>query len=251
MKDEVDRIVKFIRDKVEEAKANGVVIGLSGGIDSSLTAYLCVKALGKERVLGIIMPEKYSNRRDVEHAKMVAESLGIRYIISDITDILKAFGAGGYVPTREFDKIADGNLKARIRMCILYYFANKYNLLVAGTANKSETYVGYGTKHGDIACDIKPIGNLFKTEVREMARYLGVPKEIIEKPPSAGLWEGQTDEDELGVKYEILDRILKCYEEGMNANEVVEKLGVEKEVVDKIFNLIKKNEHKRTLPPTP
>ncbi|XRO74634.1 NAD+ synthase [Methanocaldococcus sp. 28A] len=251
MEEIVKKITNFIKEKVEEAKANGVVVGLSGGIDSSVTAYLCVKALGKDKVLGIIMPEKNTNPRDVEHAKMVAERLGIRYIISDITDILKAFGAGGYVPTKEFDKIADGNLKARIRMCILYYFANKYNLLVAGTSNKSEIYVGYGTKHGDIACDIRPIGNLFKTEVRELAKYLGIPKEIIEKPPSAGLWEGQTDEGELGIKYETLDKILKLYEEGKSAEEISKELNISIECVKYVFDLIKKSEHKRTLPPTP
>ncbi|CAB3289492.1 NH(3)-dependent NAD(+) synthetase [Methanocaldococcus lauensis] len=249
--DVIEKITNFIREKVNEANANGVVIGLSGGIDSTVTAYLCVKALGSDKVLGIIMPEKNTNPKDVEHAKMVAEKLNIKYIISEITDILKAFGTGGYVPTREFDKIADGNLKARIRMCILYYFANKYNLLVAGTSNKSEIYVGYGTKHGDIACDIRPIGNLFKTEVRELAKYLGVPKEIIEKPPSAGLWEGQTDEEELGIKYETLDKILKLYEEGKNPDEISKELNVPLKDVEYVFNLIKKNEHKRTLPPTP
>lgn len=117
---------------------------------------------------------------------MVAENLGIKYIISDITDILKAFGAGGYVPTREFDKIADGNLKARIRMCILYYFANKYNLLVAGTSNKSEIYVGYGTKHGDIACDIRPIGNLFKTEVKNLLNILVFQRKLLKNHHQQG-----------------------------------------------------------------
>ena len=251
MEEIVNKITKFIKEKVEEAKANGVVVGLSGGIDSSVTAYLCVKALGKDKVLGLIMPEKNTNPKDIEHAKMVAEKLGIKYIISDITDILKAFGAGGYVPTKEFDKIADGNLKARIRMCLLYYSANKYNLLVAGTSNKSEIYVGYGTKHGDIACDIRPIGNLFKTEVRELAKYLGVPKEIIEKPPSAGLWEGQTDEGELGIKYETLDEILKLYEKGKTPEEIHKETNIPLETIEYVFDLIKKNEHKRTLPPTP
>ncbi|ADC68930.1 NAD+ synthetase [Methanocaldococcus sp. FS406-22] len=251
MEEIVNKITKFIKENVEEAKANGVVVGLSGGIDSSVTAYLCVKALGKDKVLGLIMPEKHTNPRDIEHAKMVAENLGIKYIISDITDILKAFGAGGYVPTKEFDKMADGNLKARIRMCLLYYFANKYNLLVAGTSNKSEIYVGYGTKHGDIACDIRPIGNLFKTEVRELAKYLGVPKEIIEKPPSAGLWEGQTDEGELGIKYETLDEILKLYEKGKTPEEIHKETNIPLETIEYVFDLIKKNEHKRTLPPTP
>ncbi|WP_456472491.1 NAD+ synthase [Methanocaldococcus sp.] len=243
-----EKILNFIKKVVDEAKANGVVVGLSGGIDSSTTAFLCVKALGKDRVLGLIMPERDTKKEDIEHAKKVAEMLGIKYIVADITDVLKAFGAGGYVPTKEFDKIADGNLKARVRMCILYYYANKYNLLVAGTANKSEIYVGYGTKYGDLGCDFMPIAHLFKTEVRELAKKLGVPKEIIEKPPSAGLWEGQTDEEELGVSYEMLDKILKLYEEGKDVEEIAKELKISKEIVERVFNLIKKNEHKRRLP---
>ncbi|WP_423793176.1 NAD+ synthase [Methanocaldococcus indicus] len=245
---DIDKIIKFIKDVVEEAKAKGVVIGLSGGIDSSTTAFLCVKALGKDRVLGIIMPERDTKKEDIEHAKKVAEMLEIKYIIADITDVLKAFGAGGYVPTKEFDKIADGNLKARVRMCILYYYANKYNYLVVGTANKSECYVGYGTKYGDLGCDFMPIAHLFKTEVRELAKKLGVPEEIINKKPSAGLWEGQTDEEELGISYDELDKILELYESGKGINEIVEELNISKEKVEHVFNLIEKNKHKREPP---
>ncbi|ADG13732.1 NAD+ synthetase [Methanocaldococcus infernus ME] len=241
-----EKILEFIRNVVKEANANGVVVGLSGGIDSSTTAFLCVKALGKDKVLGLILPEKTTRKEDIEDAKKVAEMLGIKYYIIDITDVLKAFGL--YTPTKEFEKIPDGNLKARVRMCVLYYYANKYNYLVAGTANKSEIYVGYGTKYGDLACDFMPIAHLFKTEVRELAKKLGVPKEIIEKPPSAGLWEGQTDEGELGVSYEILDKILKLYEEGKKEEEIAKELSVDLQIVKRIFDLIKKNEHKRKLP---
>ncbi len=241
-----EKILEFIRNVVKEANANGVVVGLSGGIDSSTTAFLCVKALGKDKVLGLILPEKATRKEDIEDAKKVAEMLGIKYYIIDITDVLKAFGL--YTPTKEFEKIPDGNLKARVRMCVLYYYANKYNYLVAGTANKSEIYVGYGTKYGDLACDFMPIAHLFKTEVRELAKKLGVPKEIIEKPPSAGLWEGQTDEGELGVSYEILDKILKLYEEGKKEEEIAKELSVDLQIVKRIFDLIKKNEHKRKLP---
>jgi len=240
----VEKLTNFIRDVVERANAKGVVVGLSGGIDSSVVATLCVKALGKERVLGVIMPERDTDPRDVEHAKMVAEKLGIKYIISDITDILKAFGAGGYVPTREFDRIVDGNLKARIRMCILYYFANKRKLLVAGTSNKSELYMGYGTKYGDLGSDFLVIGNLFKSEVRELARYLGVPQEIIDKPPSAGLWKGQTDEDELGITYELLDKILERIEKGEDKEKISKNLNVPLSQVEEILNRIEANKHK-------
>ena len=240
----VEKLTHFIKNVVKKAGARGVVVGLSGGIDSSVVATLCVKALGRDKVLGVIMPERDSDPKDIEHAKMIAEKLGIRYIISDITDILRAFGAGGYVPTREFDKIADGNLKARIRMCILYYFANRRKLLVAGTSNKSELYMGYGTKYGDLGSDFLVIGNLFKTEVRELAKYLGIPQEIINKPPSAGLWKGQRDEEELGITYEVLDRILERIEKGEDKEKISKNLNVPLFQVEEILNRIEANRHK-------
>ena len=240
----VDKLINFIRDVVKRANAKGVVVGLSGGIDSSLVATLCVKALGRDKVLGVIMPERDTDPKDVEDAKMIAEKLGIKYVVSDITDVLKAFGAGGYVPTREFDRIADGNLKARVRMCILYYFANKRKLLVAGTSNKSELYMGYGTKYGDLGSDFLVIGNLFKSEVRELARYLGVPQEIIDKPPSAGLWKGQRDEDELGITYELLDKILERIERGEDKEKIARDLNVPPSQVEEIIRRIEANRHK-------
>lgn len=240
----INKLIDFIKNIVREANANGVVVGLSGGIDSSLVATLCSKALGREKVLGIIMPEKNSNPLDKEHALLIAKKLGIKYIISDITEVLKAFGAGGYIPTREFDKISDGNLKARIRMCILYYFANKNNLLVAGTSNKSELYMGYGTKYGDLGSDFLVIGNLFKSEVRELARYLEIPEEIINKLPSAGLWEGQVDEEELGISYQLLDKILKRIEKGESKEKISNDLSVPISKVEEILKRIESNKHK-------
>jgi len=240
----INKLIDFIKNMVREANANGVVVGLSGGIDSSLVATLCSKALGREKVLGIIMPEKNSNPLDKEHALLIAKKLDIKYIISDITEVLKAFGAGGYVPTREFDRISDGNLKARIRMCILYYFANRRKLLVAGTSNKSELYMGYGTKYGDLGSDFLVIGNLFKTEVRELAKYLGIPQEIIDKPPSAGLWKGQKDEEELGITYEVLDRILERIEKGEDKEKISKDLNVPLSQVEEVLNRIEANKHK-------
>ena len=251
LKNKTDKLVNFVKDMVKNANANGVVLGLSGGIDSSLVATLCVRALGKDKVLGIIMPEKNSNPMDKEHAELIAKKLGIKYIVSDITDILKAFGAGGYVPTKEFDKLADGNLKPRIRMCILYYFANKNNLLVAGTSNKSEIYMGYGTKYGDLGSDFLLIGNLFKTEVRELAKYLDVPDEIINKAPSAGLWEGQTDEAELGITYELLDKILMRIENNMDKETISKELNIPISKIDDILKRIELNKHKSQPLPIP
>jgi NAD+ synthase len=246
-----NKLTNFICSKVEEANAKGVVLGLSGGIDSSLVATLCVKALGNDKVLGVIMPEKNSNPQDKEHAELLANQLGIKYTVSDITDILKSFGAGGYIPTKEFDKMADGNLKPRIRMCILYYFANKNNLLVAGTSNKSEIYMGYGTKYGDLGSDFLLIGNLFKTEVRELSKYLGVPDEIINKAPSAGLWKGQTDEKELGITYELLDKVLLAIEQNKEKEDISKELTVPIEKIEEILNRIELNKHKSKPIPIP
>ena len=236
-----EKIEEFVKRKVREANANGVVIGLSGGIDSTTTAFLCVRALGKERVLGVIMPEKgVTPEEDVEDAIEVCRILGIRYKIVEIGEIFNAF----IRVLGKSDKISEGNLKARIRMCILYYFANSLNYLVAGTGNKTEIILGYFTKYGDGGVDFLPIGGLYKTEVRELAKFLGAPEKIISKPPSAGLWKGQKDEEELGMSYEEVDRILKAIERD-------EEIDTNTEPVKRVCEMIKKNQHKRMLPEIP
>ena len=188
-----DDIVKFIQSKVSEAKTDGIVVGLSGGIDSTLIAYLACEAVGKENVFGIIMPSTTTPTEDKIHGISIAQGLGIDYKEIAIDSILNEFL---FMTQLEEDNLAIGNLKARIRMSIIYFYANQKKYLVSGTGNKSEILIGYFTKHGDGACDIEPIGDLYKTDVFKLSRYMGVPEDIIEKPPRAGLWNNQTDEAE-------------------------------------------------------
>ena len=203
-----ERISSWIRERVEEAGAGGVVLGISGGIDSSVAAVLAKMRLG-DGVLGVIMP-CHSDPTDVEHARLVSAKFGIETEYVDLTPVfdrlLEALPPG--------DRVAVGNLKPRLRMAVLYYFANSRDYLVAGTGNKSELACGYFTKYGDGGADILPLGSLLKRQVRELSRELGIPEEIIVKPPSAGLWEGQTDEGEMGISYDELDSILVAIESG-------------------------------------
>jgi len=239
-------LVDFVRGVVEGTGTNGVVIGISGGIDSATVAYVAAKALGKERVLGLIMP--YYENADVEDAKLVCESLGIDFKVVSIKPIVDEFerAVGGLDPRSR------GNVMARTRMVLLYAHANSMNRLVLGTSNRSEVLTGYFTKWGDGASDYAPLINLYKTEVWRVAESLGVPERIIRKKPSAGLWEGQTDEDELGVSYRLLDEILwRLVDLGMSRERIAEELGVQLETVEHVETLVRKSEHKRRLPQGP
>ncbi|MBO8174075.1 MAG: NAD+ synthase [Thermococcus sp.] len=243
----IKEIVDFIKEKVNEANTNGVVVGVSGGVDSATTAFLAVKALGKDKVLGLIMP--YYENQDVGDAKLVCETLGINYKIISIKPIVDAFEKSlDFEP----NKITKGNIMVRTRMILLYAHANQYNLLVLGTSNKSELLTGYYTKWGDGASDYAPLINLYKTEVWEIAKRLGVPERIIKKKPTAGLWIGQTDEDELGISYKLLDEILyRLVDLKMPKEKIAEELGIPLERVEYVENLVKKTEHKRSLPTGP
>ena len=215
---EIDRILSFIKDLVNKSKAKGIVIGLSGGIDSALTATLCTKAVGKEKMLALIMP-CHSNPEDIEDAKLVANHLNIQYKIISLDNVYDTFieELSKFLPGSQLSK---ANLKPRLRMCTLYYFANELNYLVAGTGNKSEDDIGYFTKYGDGGVDFLPIQHLYKREVREIAKILGLPEKIINKKPSAGLWEGQTDEDEISnqlgfkITYDELDIMIENIHKG-------------------------------------
>ncbi|MCD6373303.1 MAG: NAD+ synthase [Thermococcus sp.] len=242
----IKSLVAFIREKVGDAGANGVVVGVSGGIDSATVAYLATKALGKERVLGLIMP--YYENSDVEDAKLVCSSLGIKYKLINIKPIVDEFerAAGG------LDTRSRGNVMSRTRMVLLYAHANARNYIVLGTSNRSEFLTGYFTKWGDGASDYAPLINLYKTEVWEIAKLLGVPERIIRKKPSAGLWEGQTDEDELGISYRLLDEILwRLVDLKIPKEKIAEELDVPIERVEYVENLVRKSEHKRRLPVGP
>ncbi|MCW3129387.1 MAG: NAD(+) synthase [Methanophagales archaeon] len=235
------RISEWIRKRVREAGAKGVVLGMSGGLDSSVTAVLCKKAF-PDTTLGLIMP-CFSSKEDVVHAKMVANKFGIATKEIDISDIFKFLL--NILEEREYDKeakegidIAVANLKPRIRMICLYYFANKLNYLVVGTGNKSELSIGYFTKYGDGAADILPLGDLLKTEERKLAEVLDIPRAIIEKVPSAGLWAGQTDESEIGMSYDELDKILLAMESG-------DFRGCDSELEKRVKRMMEASRHKR------
>ncbi|MCD4844941.1 MAG: NAD+ synthase [Methanosarcinales archaeon] len=248
----VTTITNFISSYIQQSGTKGAVIGLSGGIDSTITAYLSVKALGKENVLGILLPEKgMTPPEDILDATEVAYILNIDHSVIEISEIINSL----FHSIPEVDKtnrLATGNLKARIRMCTLYYYANIMNRIVVGTGNRTEILLGYFTKYGDGGVDIEPLGNLYKTQVRQLAHYLKVPHHIIDKPPSAGLWAGQTDEDDLGLSYETIDNIFfTILDESKPAEYAAEQFGIDKGVISDLLGRINKNQHKRHVAPTP
>ena len=246
-----DRIKRFIRNYVEKCGANGVVLGVSGGLDSSTTAALCSLSLGGRKVLGLTLPEEETyNATDIQHTKLLAKKFGFNMVTIDISPTLKACFQS--LPIYDAtDKLSKGNVKARIRMVYLYYYANKLNRLVCGSSDKSETMMGYFTKWGDAAADISPIMDLYKTQVRQLALHIGVPAEIVAKPPSPRLWPGQLAEEELGVKYETLDLILFGLEHFMTSEEIVEQLKLPVKLVNDVKRRWLATEHKRRLPLTP
>lgn len=245
-------IMEFIRSIVDNAGAKGVVVGLSGGVDSSTTAVLAVKALGRDRVYGLIMPDpNVTPKDDVEDALELAQRLGIKHTIIDISKIYSSYATNLPFFNNKHN-LACGNLRARIRMNILYYFANLNNYLVIGSGDRSEILIGYFTKYGDGATDLMPLGCLYKTQVRHLAKHLGIPKKIIDKPSSPRLWPGHMAEEELGMKYTEIDLILySLFDLNMDPKEVPKATGISMDKVEKIILLHKKSRHKRRPPPIP
>ncbi len=244
--DEIDKTTKFIKRICKESGLNTIVIGLSGGIDSSVVATLCVKALGKENVKGVMLPYKTSHPDSLNDAKKVAEFLGINYEIIDISPMVDAYFEQY---KKDASALRKGNLKARERMCVLYDLSAQYFGLVVGTGNKSELMVGYMTQYGDGASAFEPIGHLYKTEVFEIAEILNLPQEIITKKPTADLWQGQTDEEELGITYSNLDKILNEIIDNKKAKQEILEMGFLENDVDNVISLIKRSAFKRIMPP--
>ncbi len=242
------KIENFIKKKVVEAKATGIVIGLSGGIDSTIVASLCKSALGADRVLGLIIPTKNTRNEDIHNAKDIANELNIDTKTINISGLEEHFESFlNY--DKQIDRVAICNLLPRLRMTILYFHANSMNRLVAGTGNKSELLIGYFTKYGDGGVDILPIGDLYKTQVRQLAEYLGISKKIIWKVPTAGLWENQTDENEIGLKYELLDLVLYCLNElKLSISELTKELSISINDTKRIIDMMAKNQHKLETP---
>jgi NAD+ synthase len=243
-----ETIHQFLRHHAQGADRGGVVIGLSGGIDSSLTARLARDALGPSRVIGVLLPDAAYAVALQEETEAYARQLGIgvrRIPIDSIEEAIRAL-----VPSVD-DRVAWGNVKARIRMILLYATAREVGFRVAGTGNKSEILLGYFTKHGDGGVDLLPIGDLYKTEVRELAARLDLPLPIRERAPTAGLWEGQTDEEELGLPYAEIDRILYGIEQLRTPEEIHALTGIPSDVIGQIVHRVEQNRHKRRSPPIP
>jgi NAD+ synthase len=245
--EDVNDLKRFITDTVSKAGAKGVVIGLSGGIDSAVVTKLCADALGSENVLNVFMPSRVTPAEDYKTTSELSSIWGTEFKVVDIQPAVDALAA---VLLSDADTpLERGNISARCRMIVLYNLAKKRRYLVMGTSNQSEIMMGYFTKFGDGACDATPLANRYKTEVRQIAALIGVPQPIIDKPPSAGLWEGQTDESEMGIRYEDLDAILYDMEQDMTDTQIAEDTGLDKEKVSDIRRQVGMMEHKR-LPAT-
>lgn len=237
-------LVNFLREEAGKVGFKKVVLGLSGGIDSALVAFLAAKAFGPENVLGIMMPYKTSSKESVEHAKLVIEKTGIRSKLVEITPMVDAY----FAMNPDMSSLRKGNKMARERMSILFDHSAAENALVLGTSNKTELLLGYGTQFGDSASAINAIGDLYKTHVWDLSRHMGVPNELIDKKPSADLWEGQTDEQELGYSYRMADEILYRYVEERKTIDEIVKEGYPQEVVEKIIKRTKIMQYKRVMP---
>ncbi|MBW2553138.1 MAG: NAD(+) synthase [Deltaproteobacteria bacterium] len=228
----IDAISKWLKNQVEQAGAEGVAVGLSGGLDSAVVAALAKRSL-KDKVLGLILP-CHSQKEDAEDANLIASHLQLETCTVDLSSTYDYLIA--ILPSA--DKNTTANIKPRLRMICLYYFASSKNYLVAGTGNKSEISVGYFTKYGDGGTDILPLGDLFKYQVIEIAKKLSLPEAIINKPPSAGLWPGQTDEGELKITYEKLDQAIL----DITSNHAK---ATPPDICSRVEELIKSSEHKR------
>lgn len=236
-----DYLVRFLDDEVRKTGLKKVVLGLSGGIDSAVVAVLAHCAFGDD-LLCVKMPSHYSSQSSLDDADELVEKFGMRSTVSDISSLLKAY------ENESMSNLRKGNFSSRMRMATLFDISADEGALVLGTSNKSELLLGYGTLYGDLASAINPLGDLYKSEVFELARYLGVPAATIEKPPSADLWEGQSDEEDLGYTYAVLDAALRAYVEDRKTKEELIAEGHDAALIELIITRIYRNQFKRKMP---
>jgi NAD+ synthase len=238
-------LTEFIQTRITQAGFSRAVVGLSGGIDSSLSCYLTVEALGPENVLAMRMPYETSSPESLEHAQLVIDELDVKSLTVPITEMVDPL----FERFPEANHLRRGNAMARARMIVLYDQSQAFEGLVIGTGNKTEILLGYTTLYGDSACALNPVGDLYKTQIRQLARAIGVPEVIIQKPPSADLWLGQTDEGELGFTYEEVDQLLYLIvDQGYDLDECV-KAGFSELFVKAVVDINRKNHFKRVMPP--
>jgi len=238
-------LVSFLREELQSAGFSRAVVGLSGGIDSAVVAALCARAFGPDQTLCVLMPYRTSNPDSEAHARLCADALGVETRKVDISAM-----ADGYLDQESVDApMRRGNVMARARMIVLYDLSVEWRGLVIGTSNKTEMLLGYSTQWGDSAHAINPLGDLYKHQVVQLARHLDVPREIVDKPPSADLFEGQTDEDELGFTYDAADRLLFAMVDRRLSEEELEAAGFAPELIAKVARRVVQNQYKRLPPP--
>ncbi len=240
-----DQMVKFLQDEVNKIGAKKVVVGISGGLDSAVVAVLCAKAFGSQNVVGVLMPSHMSSDASAADAIELCDKFDISYEVVEIAPMVRGY-FDNYA--QDADPLRVGNLSARMRMSVLYDISARESAIVVGTSNKSEILLGYGTLYGDTACAINPIGQMYKSDEFEFARFIGVTDAIINKPPSADLWEGQSDEEELGYSYATMDEVLKQIVDGDATKADLMADGIEEKLIDMLYDRMKANAFKGKLP---
>jgi len=237
------QMIKFLEDEAKKIGTQKVVVGISGGLDSAIVAVLCKEVFGDD-MLGVLLPSQYSSSSSIEDAKELCEKFDIRYETVSIAPMVEGY----FSNIKDASPLRIGNFSARMRMSVLYDISARENGIVVGTSNKSEILLGYGTLYGDTACAINPLGEMYKSDEFEFANYLGVPQSIISKKPSADLWEGQSDEEELGYSYKTMDTVLKKLIDEKISKEQLIKDGVDTKLIDMLEYRIKANAFKGKLP---
>lgn len=237
-------LIAFIRNEIRKFGFTSVVLGLSGGIDSAVVCELAARALGPDHVLGLMMPYRSSSDESLDHARLMVERLGIDSELMPVTDVVDAFFTG----REDASRLRRGNVMARARMLCLYDVSARDGRLVLGTSNKTELLLGYGTIFGDMASAVNPVGDLYKTQLQGLARHLGIPAPLIDKPPSADLWAGQSDEEDLGFSYESVDRLLSMMlEERMDRDAILAE-GIDPAFYQRVRGMVVKSQYKRMMP---